>query len=291
MKKIVIPNLPIPMLQYIVECVHSISDENLQCLLWNINQTSIVDMCDEIRPDIVFLHPSQLNSTFQAMYQELNFKYIVIADNPIPKNLPYPPNAVIDVSPSHGLDTGYEKTIRAKPMSHVIDLKNAQVVEKYKSTIIVDASFAILNNDVMGLLAYLSNNYSTKIIGNQTVRLHSYVGRTNIIERANLFKSADIVIDIAHIGDCWEAAYLRTPTISIHPPETNTTMLYCENLAKFQLHIDSLLNNDLIRSKYIDQCYDESCKNTSFHFCSRLFDMIDEAQISSRLINILESYK
>ena len=286
--KIIIPNLPIPVLRYLAHCLHSIPDEQAQCYPWDINHTSIIDMFDEIKPDLVCLHTSQLNSSFNTICQEFDFKYILIVENTVPKNLPQTPDAIIDISNSHNLDTQHQNVIRFQPMCHILNLQDAKYIEKFQSTIVVDTTFTTLNNDIMGLLAFLTSEYPTKIIGSQPIKLHHYLGATSVTERANFFKSANIVIDIGNVGDCWDAAYLKVPSISIS--HTNSIILTCKNLNMLKHQVDTLLTNDLVTPKYITESYAEACKNTSFHFSSTLFNMIDEPKLASILFTVLESY-
>ena len=140
----------------------------------------------------------------------------------------------------------------------------------------------------MGLLYYLTSQYSVKIIGEQRIPLHHYLGKVDIIERANLFKSTQIVVDIGNHCDYWNAAYLQVPAISIHP--TNSVIFYCKNLSFLKMHISTLLNKDLVRQKYISESYKEACNNTSFHFSSELFNVIGEFQIAQALLNTLENF-
>jgi len=171
-------------------------------------------------------------------------------------------------------------------MANIPDIHNAKYVDKFKSTIVIDTTCDIFNNDIVGLLAYLTSQYPTKIIGNQPISLHNYIGGVSMVDRANLFKSARVVVDISHSGDYWDAAYLKVPSLSVYP--TNSVILYCKDLSSFKHNLDSILNKELIRKKYIDKSYNEACSNTSFMFTSQLFNIIGEPQLSKSLLNTQE---
>lgn len=293
--KIIIPNLPIPIVHYIAQCIEAVNyktNNDITILLWDINHTSIIDMFDELQPDLVFLHTSQINASFLTICKDFKFKYVLMTDNrkwlpSIPISLPQSPNAIINLSRSNNQDPKDQNVIDVKSMTNIPSVQNARYIDKLQSTIVIDASFASLNDDIMGLLSYVTSEYPTKIIGQQRVPLHQYLGKTDIVQRANLFKSAKIVIDIGHVGDCWDAAYLQVPAISIYP--SNGSIFYCSNLSFLKLHLNSLLKNDLVRTKYITETYKDACNNTSFHFSAEVFTMIDEPRLAQTVLNVLET--
>lgn len=286
--KIIIPNQSQYVLRYIAQCLQSVNDDTLAVLMWDVNRTSIIDMFDETHPNIVFLHTSHLDNTFASLCQEFNFKYVlIVTEEQIPDNLPQSPIAILDLSNAGIVSKATNNIIRPKPMANIPDIHNSQYVDKFKSTIIIDTTSAIFNSDIIGLLSYIANQYPTKIIGNQPISLHHYLGRVDMVDRTNLFKSARVVVDIGHGGDCWDAAYLKVPSLSVHP--TNSVILYCPNLSSFKQNLDSILNKDLIRKKYIDESYNEACNNTSFIFTSQLFNIIGEPQLSQALLNTQEA--
>ena len=286
--KIIIPNLPLYILRYIAQCLQSVNDDALAVLMWDANRTSIIDMFDETHPNIVFLHTSHLDNTFASLCQEFDFKYVlIVTEEQIPDNLPQPPIAILDLSNTGIVSKATKNIIRPKPMANIPDIHNTQYLDKLRSTILIDTTSAIFNNDIVGLLSYLTNQYPTKIIGSQPISLHHYLGGVNMVDRANLFKSARVVVDIGHAGDCWDAAYLKVPSLSVYP--TNSVILYCQDLSAFKRNLDSILNKDLIRKKYITESYNEACNNTSFIFTSQLFNIIGEPQLSQALLKTQET--
>ena len=285
--KIIIPNLPIYILHYIAQCLESTKSDQCNILLWNTNRTSIIDMFDETHPDIVFIHTSHLDQAFIAICQEFNFQYVlIVTEGNVPTNLPKSPSAILDLPPQNISKEISNNTIRPKPMANIPDIHNARYVNNFKSTLLIDTTSAIINNDILGLLSYLTSMYSTKIVGDQPVPLHNYLGKVDMINRANLIKSSEIVIDIGTVGNYWNAAYLKVPSISIHP--TNSIILYCKDLSALKQHLNTLLNQELIRTKYIDESYREACNNTSFLFTAELFNIMGESQISQTLLRTQE---
>jgi|LULM01.1.fsa_nt_gb hypothetical protein len=288
--KIIIPNLPIYILKYIAQCVQSVNDDSLAVIMWDINRISILDMFDETRPDILFLHTSHIDNTFAMACKEFDFKYVlIVTEDQIPKtdNLPQTPIAILDLSHMGITNPVGENIIRPAHMANIPDIHNAKYIDKLKSTILIDTTSVVFDDSIIELLNYIANQYPTKIIGEQHVSLHNYLGRVGMVDRANFFKSAKVVVDIGNSGDYWDAAYLKIPSLSISP--THSVILYCADLAAFQHNLDSILNKELIRKKYIDESYKASCYNTSFLFSARLFNSIGEPKLSSDLLKTQEA--
>ena len=286
--KIIIPNLPIYFLKYIAQCLESINDDKYEILMWDASRTSVVDMFDETHPDLVFLHTSQLDQTFPTLCQEFNFKYVlIVTEDTIPSNLPQTPNAILDLSPKQNIGQSTKNSICPTLMTNIPDIHNAQYISNLKSTILIDTTFANINNDIIGLLFYITSQYPTKIIGHQVIPLHNYIGKVDMIKRANLFKSTELVIDIGNGGDCFDAAYLQVPALTTYP--TNSVILYCKDLSAFKQHLNSILHKELIRKKYISESYKDACNNTSYIFTAKLFNIIGENQVSQDLLNTQET--
>ena len=64
--KIIIPNLPIAIMHDIIQCLESVKQIlHIEPLFWNIEHKPIIDMFDEIKPSIVFIHESQLDKALK----------------------------------------------------------------------------------------------------------------------------------------------------------------------------------------------------------------------------------
>ena len=93
--KIIIPNTPVQVLHDIAQTTETIKDRaNLEIIIWDVQHKPIIDMFDELKPDIVMIHESQLDHAFAIVCQEFEFKYVVVAANPLPE-WPKAPSAII----------------------------------------------------------------------------------------------------------------------------------------------------------------------------------------------------
>ena len=130
--KIALPNLLVPCIHDIAQCLESVQEQsNLNILLWNINIKSTIDLFDEIKPDIVFLHQSQLDSAWSFVCKEFDFKYILIIDNDIPheflNSLSKKPLAIITPSTLENNKEEY-KILKTHPVAKVAQIHNGKNV-------------------------------------------------------------------------------------------------------------------------------------------------------------------
>ena len=284
--KIIIPNIPIPILYDIAQCLESIArPSHLEVSIWDVNRKSVIDAMDERQPDIVFIHHSQLDRSFAELCDNFNFKYIVVSTVGLPHDLPQQPDAILTYPQFSHLFTS-NNVIEIRSVARIPQIYNAQYDKDMKSEVLFNTSGLTIDNTIQEILFYLVSTYNTKIIGDVPIGLHQYLGKVNMFERANFIKSAQSVVDLGGF-DCWDAAYLKVPSLSVYP--TNSVILYCQDLSAFKHNLDSILNKDLIRKKYITESYNEACNNTSFIFTSQLFNIIGEPQLSQALLNTQEA--
>ena len=293
--KIVFPNLPIETVNDISECLESIKEQcNLNIFLWNSNIKSVIDLFDEIQPDIIFIHQSQLDIAWEFICNEFNFKYILLIDNDIPyeflNNLSQKPSAII--SPSTLKDNKEYKIINTQVVARVAQIHNGKYDKHVESDILVDTTNVHIDQNVNNILLYLTNSYRTKIIGENKVDFLHYIGKVTKFERADFIRSAKVVIDLkSNASDCLDAAYLKTPSISLYPNLTDS-ILHFTDIKELQSNLNTLLNKGVVRNKYIDQCYKTIYKDrTSYHFTSKVFKQIGENSIAENLLNYLEGLK
>jgi hypothetical protein len=293
--KVIIPQLQIQVLHDIAQCLESINEvTDIESIYWDSSKKPIIDMFDEVRPEIIMLHESQLDDAFAVVAQEFDFKYVLIAEK-LPAQLSKPPDAVITTAPflqnfpEHysNLDSVFSSPIP----SHVMEVKHltrlAQIHggsynSNMKSEVLVDTTGIEINDIIFDTLSFLTSNYKTKIIGNSVVKLHHYLGIINIFERANFIKSTQVMVDFNGSG-VWDASYLRVPSITVNNAD-NPHILQFNSIPELKNNIDSILGKKLVRDKYIDLCYKEVLKgNTYHHFTAELFKNINEPDIADCL--------
>ena len=284
--KIIIPQIPTQIFYNTIQCLESIKHTaNIEPLFWAYEHKSMLDMFDETQPDIVFLHESQLDGSFDIACQQFNFKYVLLTENPLPARLVKPPNAVI-THPAFRHSIQENNVIALRPVASVAQIHDAQYQESMASDILIHTSGVEITTEIYKIISYLSTYYNVKIIGDGQVRLPQYLGAVNIFERSNFLKSTQLVIDINQY-DFWDASYLKIPAICLHP--TDSFMINFNDIPTLKNSMDSLLKNHLIRDKYIEMCYQKTIENnTYYHLCAELFQTIQEDNISQTLLQHIE---
>tara|TARA_B100000745_G_scaffold298159_1_gene246293 strand:+ start:221 stop:1096 length:876 start_codon:yes stop_codon:yes gene_type:complete len=286
--KIIIPNFDVPIFKYIAQCLETIASDNLNVLYWNPSIVPIIDMFDELNPSVVFLHESQLDESFKIVCRDFDFKYVVFVngETALPADLAHPPHAIIAL-PDSKVAFNDHPVIRIRPIANIPEIHNARYVENLKSEILIDTTHVNIDDELLKLLSYLIATHHTKIIGDNALPLHQYMGKVTMSERANFIKSTNIFLDIGTDGHYLDAAYLKVAALTTH--STSSVVLNFNNLSTLQTHLGTLINKDLVQQQYINQCYSHVCeKNASYHFSSELFNLISESDIAKTLLEYMK---
>ena len=182
--KIIVPNLQIPILHDVAQCLESIKEvASLSPLLWNVQNKPLLDLCDETHPDIIFLHVSQLDIAFAMACHEFNFQYILIGEG-VPNNLPRPPVAILSTQEFlHHFPKEYN-VIQIKNGARVTQIHNAQYDQDIECDVLVHTTDVNLTSQIFDILYFLVSRYSTKIIGESPVSLHHYLGEVTMFEKS-----------------------------------------------------------------------------------------------------------
>ena len=286
--KIIIPNIDIPIFKYIAQCLETIASDNLNVLYWNPSIVPVIDMFDELNPNVVFLHESQLDEAFKIVCRDFDFKYVVFVsgETALPADLAHPPHAII-APPDSTVDVNDYPLICVRPLANIPAIHNAQYVENLKSEILIDTTHLNIDDELLKLLSYLIATHHTKIIGDNALPLHQYMGKATMSERANFIKSTNIFLDLGTGEGFLDAAYLKVAALTTL--STNSIILNFNNLPTLQTHLDTLINQDLVKKQYIAQSYAHVCEqDTIYHFSSELFNLISESNIAKVLLEYMK---
>ena len=284
--KIIIPNLPVPGFFDVIQCLETIKNTiDIEPLFWDVQAKSLMDMFDEAQPDIVFLHESQIDQSFHIISQELGFKYILFTSSTeLIDSLARKPDLILSAFTPESNLTQHDNVLYVEPMVHVAQIHNAKYDPKLESEVLINTNNVIVDENLHSVLSLLINQYRTKIIGNQPVPFLNYLGDVTTVERASFIKSAQVVIDLT-LQDVLDAAYLKTPAISHHP--FNDAVFQFAKTAELKNQIDSLLNNGLVRTEYINRTHQLALEKTAYHFTSTVFNAITEPVIADHLMKYI----
>lgn len=278
---IAIPSVAIPVFHDIAQCLESIkSIIGITPVLWNADHKSIIDMFDETRPDIVLFHETHLDNAFPIICQDFDFKYILVAQNPY-DSLPKEPEAIITLSELKKHFPTHSNVKEMREYARLAQIHGAQYTESLQSEVLVCTGGYEVNNDILEILNLLTSLYNTKIIGDQSVPLHHYLGTVDMFERSNFIKSTQVVVDM-YGNNFWDSSYLKAAPVCMQNSPSHA--LNFDTLPLLKDHIDSLLKDSEKRKEYNNLCYEKVKEdNTSYNFVSELFKSIKEEEIGKAL--------
>ena len=283
--KILIPNIEVPILHDVAQCLESIKERaSLTPLLWNVQQKPLLDIFDEGGADLLFLHTSQLDTSFVIAAQEFDFKYILVGDG-IPKGIAKMPEVILSTKEFVNRFPKGSNIIQITPAARIAQIFNASYDIKKESEVLVNTDHVEITPEVFELLSFLTNEYRVKIIGNNVVNLHHYLGSVNMFERANFIRSTKSLVDL-NSQECWDAAYLKIPAVCKDPPQNFLTF---KDIKGLKTTLDALLTENDDRQLYIDKSYKEVCNgNTYYHLAHKIFKSMNDTNTAQHLEDYIE---
>jgi len=286
--KIVVPQINIDLLNDIAQSLESLDSKlGVSTALWNPQYKPTLDMFDELQPDLVFIHPAQIDQSFVVACQEFNFKFIIIGDSWIRDaeenfvSLPKNPSLVMTSPMTSKNFPAQWPTLSPRHGARVAQIHNAKFDPKLESEVLVITSGVEMKGDIETVCHFLTSNYRTKIIGSNGILSHHYLGDVSIFERADFIRSSKVLIDFLG-AQCWDAQYLRTAPVCAQ--NVSPMIVTFRDIASLSTSVDSLLKKPMAYQQYTDACFANVCDgNTYFHVVSEIFDKIGEPDIAQSL--------
>jgi len=283
--KVALPDLPFAYLRGIASALKTLEEEcELELFMWNSTKP-LMDVFDEIKPDLVLLYQNQLDISVNLAAQDFNFEYIVFSASPI--QLQKQPIAYITDSEHVSNFINYQKnTLLVKPSANVAQIHNG------KKSSILNSDICVFNNDIqigiehLKILEYITAKYNTKIFGPQKLEFPQYMGDFTIFERADAIASSKACIDLGNF-DCLDAAYLKTAPVVFQGAHS----LY-KNFNSIQ-ELEEILNNVINHTdETVDYCnsvYQDIIRNQTFyHRVAEIFNIINDNDRSTECLNKLK---
>ena len=283
--KVALPDLPFAYLRGIASALKTLEEEcELQLFMWN-DTTPLMDVFDEIKPDLVLLYQNQVDISIDLAAQDCNFEYIVFSASRI--QLQNQPIAYITDSQHVSNFINYQKnTLLVKPSANVAQIHNG------KKSNILESEVSVFNNDIqlglehLNILNWLTSKYSTKIFGPQKIELPQYLGDFTIFERADAIASSKVSVDLGNF-DCLDAAYLKTAPVVFQGAHS----LYknFNSIAQLEEILKNILNNPTETTEYCNTVYQNIINNQTFyHRVSEIFNIINDNHRSTECLNKLK---
>tara|TARA_R100000008_G_scaffold47487_2_gene28121 strand:+ start:6523 stop:7389 length:867 start_codon:yes stop_codon:yes gene_type:complete len=283
--KIVLPNLPFPYVQGLASALKTLEDScDLQVFLWNLEKP-LMDVLDELRPDIILLYQQHIDVTLEIAAQDLDFNYIALTGTPVQiKKLPI---AYITDNNYIGQFINYQKqTLISQPSANVAQIHNGQHSDKLDSEVCVFNNNVQLSAEHIKILEWLAANYHTKILGPQKIDLPQYLGNFTIFERADAIASSKVCIDLGNF-DMLDASYLKRAPVVLNG--TNDLYKNFKSIGQLEEILNNLISNKQDRKKYCNTVYEDILKNKTFyHRVAEIFTIIKDQKRSEKSLNKLK---
>ena len=286
---VLVTNLHFYHFRNIAGCLQTIASEaDVETFLWNSDEKPVIDVFDEIHPDLVFLHESQLSEAFNIVCKEFNFDYVLVGSRDYPK-IPKKPAALITSENFMHNFTNQDNVMTLLPAAKVTEIHAAQKLEELESEVLIITGVVPHTEPVLDSMRSLCHTYRTKVIGEAPVPIPNYLGKVSMFERANFIKSTKVLVDFGSY-DYLDAAYLKIPAILGQPPlpglgEVKTF----SDIPTLMAQVERLLVDEKSAQEYSTNISTHVRDNhTYYHRCSQIFTAIGKDDISNTLLSFLK---
>ena len=287
--KVLIPNLPFYHFKNIAGCLQTITAKvDLETFLWNPTEKPIIDVFDELSPDLVFLHEDQLNGAFNLLCKECDFDYVLISSKPC-SDMAKQPCAVITSKQFEANFKNQKNVMSLLPAAKVTEIHAAKERKVTQSEVLIVTGVIPHTEAIVDSMRSLCQSYRTKIIGGTPVALPNYLGAVSMFERADFIKSAKVLVDFGSY-EYLDAAYLKTSSLFGQPPvEGLDKVKTFSDIPTLMSGVESLLSNKVEAKKYTKAMHEDIIHHhTSYHRCAEIFKKIGRSDISDTLLMFLK---
>lgn len=283
--KIALPNLSFPYITGISSALKTLEDTcGIEVFIWNAEKP-LMDILDEIKPDLIFLYQHQTNIAIDLAAETLNFDYIVFSATPVQLNKK-PIAYITDQEHISNFIIYQKNTLVVKPSANVAQIHNGQASDMFESEV------SVFNNDIqlgpehIKILQWLAAKYNTKLFGPQKIAMPQYLGSTDIFERADAIKSSLVSIDLGNFS-CLDMAYLKVAPVVLNG--SNNLYKNFKSIKELENILDSLLSKNKERKEYCGSVYQDVINGKTFyHRVSEIFQAIGDQQRSQGSLNKLK---
>jgi hypothetical protein len=283
--KIALPDLPFAYLKGISSTLKTLEDYcDIDLFIWN-SKKPLMDVLDEVKPDIAILYQHQANIALDVAAESFNFNYIAITSSPL--QLKKQPIAYITDKKYTANFLNYQNnTLTVKPSANVAQIHNGRVSE------ILQSDICIFNNDIQlgiehsKIFRWLTTNYNTKIFGPQKVEYLQYLGDVNIFERADAIASSKVCIDLGNF-DCLDSSYLKVAPLVLNGD--NPLYKNFKSIEQLEQVVNPIIDHPKDRNKYCKTLYEDVIKNKTFyHRVAEIFTVIGDQTRANQCLNKLK---
>ena len=255
-------------------------------ILWNPNTKPVMDMFDELSPDVLICQQSSVTMPIKEAVSEHKKTKIVLFGVVPPADLRVDLLCAPDNIPIQQMERLYKGNIAQ--LGRGADLarfSNGKAQARHSSDIffLSDIPPNINNTASYNTLARLTTHYRVKVLGPAPMPIASYVGNADLKIVCDVIKSTKIAIDYDH-KHCFDYAANKVFCLSNKQGMFPTISSDCaiHDCAKY-------LNNDKARDNVIEANYDLVVnKHTYFHSVAEIFNKIGFENIATKSLAKLQ---
>ena len=297
--KIIIPQLGLSYFDNIARCLQTTVSKpgiNMEIILWNPNVKSMIDLFDELQPDLIFLHEQILRPEINIVLEEFDFRYVLACGRPNDQLTRRPDVVLTNKEATIAFDPSY-KTLVTEPVADTISMHLSEYDKRCESDILMFTHPNIqFTDNLIAMTEYLCHNYRTKIVGNGPIDSYHYLGRVTPAERASFIKSTKLVVDFGSY-EFLDASSAKIPSVIFTPPPEAQSPLSSSfrsflTLKELKDHVESLLSTDSDYESYSQSCQEALLTNkaTSYHATSEIFALLGETHIANTLLDTIKEF-
>jgi len=287
--KILIPDLNFIHFRNIAGCLQTMENKtDVKTFLWNVDQRSIIDVFDEISPDVVLLHENQIDRAFDIVSSEFDFKYVLVASRDHPE-VTKKPDAIITSKQFEKNFSDRNDIISLLPAAKVTQIHSGKKNDLMECDVLVSTDTLPQTPPIIESMMSLADKFTTKVIGETPVSLPSYLGKVNMFERADFIKSAKVFVDFGSY-DYLDAAYLKTAPLFGQPPMGGLgNVKTFSDIPALLEQVQHLVDNPKESQEYANSLYEDVIDNhTYYHRTASVLKKIGLKDIADSLMDFMK---
>ena len=193
--KIAIPNIGLSYFENIGRCLEAVMpilEGSINVIVWNPHEKPIVDLFDEDRPDLIFMHEQLLPPEFNMLLQEFSFSYVLAGGRPY-KELHRPPNLTLTTEAALGSFEPSDKAMVTRPCADLLSMWHRTLAYakwdcqhqngSSSDALVFTHPNIKFEDNMLSMIDYLCSTRRTKIIGQSPLDSPYYLGRVSLQER------------------------------------------------------------------------------------------------------------
>tara|TARA_R110002020_G_scaffold103292_7_gene241929 strand:+ start:2354 stop:3220 length:867 start_codon:yes stop_codon:yes gene_type:complete len=283
--KIAAPHLPFAYLTGICSTLKTLEDCcDLELFMWN-TEKPLMDVLDEVKPDLLFLYQDQVNTVLDLAAESMNFNYIVLTSAPVQVSK-QPAIYITDHEYIKNFIRYQRNTLMVKPSANVAQIHNGKASKDLESDICIFNIDINIGIEHLRAIEWMVSKYNVKIFGPQKMNFPNYLGSTNIFERANILKSSKVCIDLGNF-DCLDASYLQVAPVVFNGSQSQYKNF--KSIKSLEEILHDIVYDNKNRETYCNEVYKNVIQGKTFyHRVAEMFTLLSDQTRSRQCLNKLK---